>query len=539
MEERLLELMARMFEECDEDEILRLAAESITAVSPCRIEADYLVRDDVLRPNARRAGPNIGSQVHALRGADGMITGTERAWCRAFGLRNAGHHRGYLVVSAAVPPADHEVYLLTLMARQIALALTNATMRRWDRGWSGRPHEQSGAAHDPLATAMSDLERERSLYRSLSGVSTSGTGEQGLVEALHTVTGLPALIEDRFGNLRAWAGPGRPDEYPKPGSQRRREFLREVTRRGPVARVKDRLVALAHTRDDMLGVLAIVDADGTAGQLELLALEHGVAKLVGELRHQHDMVELDRRLRGDLVADLLTGTAGESAYARSRAIDHDLHDPHHVVAIRWDEADDDVLCRAAEHAAASLGVRSLVSTWRGVTVLLAGGLLDARMLRDAVARRLRTSAGSIGVGGRCDSPEEFPRSYQEAVLALDIRSTSRSPHGATAFDELGVIRVLDTGDGCAKIRQFVLDWLGPLLDYDSRNRSHLVLTLAQHLDCGGNYDATAAELVIHRSTLRYRLRRIREISGLDLTDADNRLNLHVATRAWRTLDGPP
>jgi DNA-binding PucR family transcriptional regulator len=39
--------------------------------------------------------------------------------------------------------------------------------------------------------------------------------------------------------------------------------------------------------------------------------------------------------------------------------------------------------------------------------------------------------------------------------------------------------------------------------------------------------------------LRYRLRRIREISGLDLTDADARLNLHVATRAWRTLDGVP
>lgn len=396
---------------------------------------------------------------------------------------------------------------------------------------TGQPLHAHGAG-------MEDFERERSLYRSLSGVSAAGTGEQGLVEALHAVTGLPTLIEDRFGNLRAWAGPGRPDEYPKPGPQQRREFLRDVTRRGPVVRFRDRLVALAHTHDDMLGVLALVDVQGTAGRIEVLALEHGVAKLVGELRHQHDMVELERRLRGDLVADLLDGAAGDSAYARSRAVDHDLQAPHHVVAIRWDKADG-VLCRAAEHAAASLGVRSLVSTLRGLTVLLAGGRLNARKLHDALAQRLRTSTGSIGMGGRCDSPEEFPRSYREAVLALDIRSTSRSSHGATEFDELGVIRVLDTGDGCAKIRRFVREWLGPLLDYDARSRSRLVPTLAQHLDCGGSYDMTAAELVIHRSTLRYRLRRIREISGLDLTDADTRLNLHVATRAWRTLDGVP
>ncbi|HCT75415.1 MAG TPA: hypothetical protein DGT23_02235 [Micromonosporaceae bacterium] len=119
-----------------------------------------------------------------------------------------------------------------------------------------------------------------------------------------------------------------------------------------------------------------------------------------------------------------------------------------------------------------------------------------------------------------------------------MRLTSRCPHGATSFEDLGVIRVLDTGDGGAKLRRFVRDWLGPLLDYDTHNRSHLVRTLSHHLDCGGNYDHTAAALVIHRSTLRYRLQRIREISGLDLAEAGNRLNLHVATRAWRILDGP-
>jgi DNA-binding PucR family transcriptional regulator len=60
------------------------------------------------------------------------------------------------------------------------------------------------------------------------------------------------------------------------------------------------------------------------------------------------------------------------------------------------------------------------------------------------------------------------------------------------------------------------------------------LTLSRYLDCGRRYEATAQALNVHRSTLKYRLRRIREISGFDLTDPDNQFNLQVATRAWQT-----
>ena len=56
-----------------------------------------------------------------------------------------------------------------------------------------------------------------------------------------------------------------------------------------------------------------------------------------------------------------------------------------------------------------------------------------------------------------------------------------------------------------------------------------------YLDCGGNYDVTAEARPVHRSTLKYRLRRIRQISGHDLGLPDAQFNLQLATRAWRTL----
>ena len=79
--------------------------------------------------------------------------------------------------------------------------------------------------------------------------------------------------------------------------------------------------------------------------------------------------------------------------------------------------------------------------------------------------------------------------------------------------------------------------MGALLDYDQKKNSTLVLTLSHYLECGGSYEESAAALHIHRSTLRYRLGRIREITQLDLNDVDSRLNLHVATRAWQVLQG--
>lgn len=62
-------------------------------------------------------------------------------------------------------------------------------------------------------------------------------------------------------------------------------------------------------------------------------------------------------------------------------------------------------------------------------------------------------------------------------------------------------------------------------------------TLSRYFDCGGNYDDAAAVLTVHRSTLRYRLQRIREISDRDLADVETRLNLQVATRVWKIILG--
>ncbi|HTF46436.1 MAG TPA: helix-turn-helix domain-containing protein, partial [Pseudonocardia sp.] len=158
----------------------------------------------------------------------------------------------------------------------------------------------------------------------------------------------------------------------------------------------------------------------------------------------------------------------------------------------------------------------------------------------AVSTRLQSEEGAIGVGGPADVPSKLPRSYSEAIRALRIRQQSMEPNGVTVFGNLGIYRLLATGDGehDRELREFVREWLGPLIDYDITHRYDLVTTLWQYYENGGNYDATAHALLIHRSTLRYRLRRIRELTGHDLGDVSTRLNLHIATRAWQIQHNP-
>jgi DNA-binding PucR family transcriptional regulator len=157
--------------------------------------------------------------------------------------------------------------------------------------------------------------------------------------------------------------------------------------------------------------------------------------------------------------------------------------------------------------------------------------------RSSVLAQLGQGRCRVGIGSVCTQPNDFPRSFREARFALTMQGTVSKADQAVSFDDLGVFRILAESDETASIERFVHQWLGRLLQYDEEKQSRLVSTLSAYLEAGGNYAATSLELAVHRSTLKYRLQRIREISGHDLSNADTAFNLQLACRAWQTLQG--
>lgn len=143
------------------------------------------------------------------------------------------------------------------------------------------------------------------------------------------------------------------------------------------------------------------------------------------------------------------------------------------------------------------------------------------------------------MGPRCDVPTDIPSSFLRARRALNTRLNSAHPEGVADYDELGFYHLVDAAHTVGVAQEYVRRWLGALIDYDTAKKSDLVHTLSYYLECGGNYDESATALHVHRSTLRYRLGRIAELTGFDLRDVDTRFNLHAATRAWRFLTPDP
>jgi sugar diacid utilization regulator len=161
---------------------------------------------------------------------------------------------------------------------------------------------------------------------------------------------------------------------------------------------------------------------------------------------------------------------------------------------------------------------------------------DWEQFRAAVIAQMdKPGSCRVGVGAPCIGAPEFPRSLGQALLAVKMQIATGCPEQVTVFDDLGVCQLLSENANIGALEAFIHRWLGTLLDYDTTKGAPLVETLSGYLECGGNYDATAKVLPLHRSTLRYRLQRIRDVSGHDLNNPDTKFNLQLATRAWMTV----
>ncbi len=75
--------------------------------------------------------------------------------------------------------------------------------------------------------------------------------------------------------------------------------------------------------------------------------------------------------------------------------------------------------------------------------------------------------------------------------------------------------------------------LGPLEEYDTSRQSDLVHTLEVFLACSGSWNRSATRLHVHVNTLRYRIRRIEDLTGRDLGTLEDRVDFFLALRATR------
>ena len=85
------------------------------------------------------------------------------------------------------------------------------------------------------------------------------------------------------------------------------------------------------------------------------------------------------------------------------------------------------------------------------------------------------------------------------------------------------------------MRSFYEDTVAPLVHYDDQYRTDLIGTLEAYLAQNCNMNATAAAIYAHRHTVAYRLERVRELTGLDPTQSEDRERLGLGLKAYRII----
>jgi putative methionine-R-sulfoxide reductase with GAF domain len=151
----------------------------------------------------------------------------------------------------------------------------------------------------------------------------------------------------------------------------------------------------------------------------------------------------------------------------------------------------------------------------------------AETLRKDIERLLPGVASSLGVSRHFKSADDFPLHYRDAGIALAVTRHSDG-NRIVAFEEIGVAGLLlslrDGGD----FQGFISDKLKGLLSKNHAQRKALVETLRAYFAENCSQHATAVRLNLHHKTVAYRLEKIEQLTGFNLSRHESRMLLDLA-----------
>ncbi|MCX5339896.1 PucR family transcriptional regulator [Streptomyces atratus] len=137
---------------------------------------------------------------------------------------------------------------------------------------------------------------------------------------------------------------------------------------------------------------------------------------------------------------------------------------------------------------------------------------------------------TLGVSAAVHSPEGLRGALEEARHARRVAAARPGRVCAAGHHELAshVLLLPFVPDDVR--RAFTARLLDPLRDYDRRHRAELIPTLEAFLDCDGSWTRCASRLHLHVNTLRYRVGRIEQLTGRDLSRLEDKLDFFLALR---------
>jgi GAF domain-containing protein/sugar diacid utilization regulator len=387
---------------------------------------------------------------------------------------------------------DPEVEVLASSASLVAGAIENARLYEETR--------QRVGELEHLTELAETLTRAQSLEELLPAVAARG------LDLLRAASCHVYLLDPGSEELRLQASAPANAESPK--SIKLQSLGPELGRSGRSAAVAVPLVA----DDELLGLLT---AKGTSE----VELARAAANQTAVALKKIELIErlTEKNLIKDFFEQLAGGSVPGDLEGRAARLGCDLDQRYIVLAAA---PVDDALEKAVAAAAprASLFDRRDDSIRGLLRIPMSGEEPLVEKLREVHAA-LDTPV-SVGISHVCQGAASFRAGFEEAQHALLGASVIRGKPAVMTYEELGPYKYLLRMPIDSAMRDQHRDAVTRIAEYDRQRQTALLRTLEEFLRRRGNISATAEALYVHPNTLRQRLRRIQELSGIDLRKDD-------------------
>ncbi|MBB4682680.1 helix-turn-helix domain-containing protein [Amycolatopsis jiangsuensis] len=401
--------------------------------------------------------------------------------------------------------SPEEISLLSAFADHAAVVLQTARLLARTQAAA----EETRRAYGELARHVEAMERASGVHSDLTSLVLQG-GDAGEV-----ATALGRALRCRVSILDETAAA-------------KDEAVRRSRRSGRCVTADGGAVAVAvMAGSTLLGALVLEKGEVEFGPVERRTAERA-AQITALLRLKQDALsEAEQRVRGDLLADLVSGDPDRLAdvAGRARARGIRLEDLRSVVVLAVPTDQQRQAARAARRGAALVGEHAdhIVALTVDEDPAAAGRAVHA-VVREALGAPVLAVAGAVrelpaGLGAEVEAAEACAR----ALPALGLSDT------AVTTDEYLPYAAMFGPDN-ARVPAFVRRVVGPVLDWDAEHSGTLLPTLAAYLGHRMSPVAAARALHVHKNTVLQRLERVGELLGTDWQDADRLFRLTVAVR---------
>ncbi|MFC7550962.1 helix-turn-helix domain-containing protein [Plantactinospora sp. GCM10030261] len=445
----------------------------------------------------------------------------------------------YAANRSARPFAREEVSLLVSLAAHAAVAIDTARLLAETRAALA---ELSGA-NATIQAHSASVERAAAAHDRMTGLMLRGGGVEDVASAVTEVLGGALLALDAEGRPLARVG-----EIDEPERAALGEAVAASRTEGRSVRRGPLWYAAVVAGTENLGALVLCP-DGELVDADQRILERAALVTALLLLFRRTVAEAEGRVRGELLDDLLTRSVrdDEGLRGRARRLGVDLDAPHVLVAVAADAIGDSgsarqrVVSWATTYASTRGG---LAAARDGRVVLMLPGTEPGDAARSVARDLARVTGRPVTAGG--SGPSHGPTALVTAFLEADRCLTALSALGRTgegaSTAELGFVGLLlgAVGEGGDRdVARFLMDTVGPVVDYDARRGTALVKTLEAYFGVGGSLARAAELLHVHVNTVTQRLERVGQLLGADWQRPDRALEVQLALRLHRLRHPPP